>query len=407
MFPSFFDDALISSLRLYYIFRTFRDISVIITEKHLAGSSEQPRRYCSVRKEENLMHKKTGLILFFLFTAALLSGCTTHYTRSDIDRYVREMTGLRDFTVSDEYRTITGDDDYQDKLWTVTDDRTGMEFHVLDDYRWGMESLTNSLKTDYPDVVVDFIRNDLPATRFLNIQTDVENSMYSSQITGSFADISELQECYSELTALRGAFHALGYPNLSVHYRLCMEHPLRSNTGYELTDGDSFGRTDSPPDYQEMQNKYVLTVMDYRYDGTMDSLTRQQIEDALDSTSQQVGVFHEDSGTYEFYEDIIADQYYGVSFGSLYEILKREGFAPYGSPNHYTFTGLNDTVYEISYDFNDYVYMYNGTPEKKGYYYIRSGEVVPMDYYFYNHFTEEEILEMTGLQITDQSGKSM
>ena len=354
-----------------------------------------------------MKYKAKPLLLIF-FCLFILNGCTTKYTKDDITHYVNDTIGLTNFTVSDEYRIFVGDDDYEDKIWTITDNNTGMKFHVIDDFYWGMEAVTNSLDNDYTDTLLIFLQNDLPHTQSLNVAAKEEKGIQSCEIIGYFENEPELKACYRDLQKLQKAFSLLGYPNLSARYCFRMEHPLRYHTSQELTEGDSNGWLNELPDYQEMLNKYVLAVLDYRYDGTLESLTEQQIANALDNSPQQVGILRDPaSQTFEFYDDIAANAFHGISFGTLYEILLREGFQPQGSPCHYTFTGSDGSVYEISYDFNDYTHIDSSGDTWSGYYYIRSGEIVPMDYYFYNWFEENEVQEMTGLQITSRSENTL
>ena len=90
-----------------------------------------------------------------------------------------------------------------------------------------------------------------------------------------------------------------------------------------------------------------------------------------------------------------------ITFGSLYEIPKREGFDPKGNTWHYSFNGIIGDKYEISYDFNDYTYTYGDDHKETGFYYIKSGEKVPMNYYDEYYFSEEKIEEITGLRLTN------
>ena len=96
------------------------------------------------------MRIKKGLYIIAAVTVfGVLSGCTKDYGRNDIGDYVKERCGIRSFKVSKEPAEVTSDEDtYTDYLWTVTE-KDGTEFHVLDDYHWGMEALVNSLRTDY------------------------------------------------------------------------------------------------------------------------------------------------------------------------------------------------------------------------------------------------------------------
>lgn len=353
--------------------------------------------------------KRCVIIFILSFICILfLSGCVTNYTRDDIEQYVHDTIGISDFRVSYNYQTVIGKDDYHDRIWTITDQNTGIRFHVIDDYSWGMESMTNTLKDDYTDAVLNYIRSDLPSTSRMYVETNKNNGIYSSKITGSFKNSDELKVCYDELLELKESISRLGYSDLSAWFCLSLEHPLRNNTDNEIIEGDTSGRTDNIPSYQDMLDNYVLTVLNYRYDGTLESITPVQIADALEDCPERVGIIRDpSSNTYEFYDDIVADPYYGISFGSLYEILLREGLQPAGTPSHYTFTGTDGAVYEISYDFNNYPFSDSSGISHLGYYYIKSGEKVPMSYYFYNCFTTDEIFQMTGLKVTDHSGDTL
>ena len=91
-------------------------------------------------------------IIPFLLVVVLLSGCTTKYEQKDIYDYIEENYALEDVKVSKERTELTGEDDYTDYLWEITAD--DIKFRVLDDYHWGMETLTNHLTDDYEDVML-------------------------------------------------------------------------------------------------------------------------------------------------------------------------------------------------------------------------------------------------------------
>ena len=185
-------------------------------------------------------------------------------------------------------------------------------------------------------------------------------------------------------------------------------HPLRNVTDYVIDDADIFGSTDREKSWDEMLAEYITTILDYRYDTSL--VTEEQIDAALADYEMRVGIYRGDAvdrelyepEKIEYYDDIIANKYYyGISFGSLYEILRREGFDVSGDVWHYSFTGADGSVYEISYDFIDSLYTdYDYTP-RDGYYYLRDGEVQTMGAYFHNHFTVREIEELTGLKLVD------
>lgn len=345
------------------------------------------------------------LLLFFMLSITL-SGCTTKYDRSDIIDKVQADLNLRNFKVSNSATVVVDDKGYNDKIWTVTIPETGLVFHVMDDWGWGLESVTNSLKHDYDKAVIHHIYNDLPTLHYLQVETSIEDSgLCSAYIIGNFENEKELKGCYGELELLRNAFISLGYSNLSISYRLNYQHPLRNLTPpYEDQTGDSHGLTSYQKSYQEVKNNMIQSALDYRYE-FVNRLTPQEIADALIDYDDRVGIYtgtQENQADFEpskihYYDDIIANKYsYGISFSSLYEILKREGFDVQGNSWHYTFTGIDDIHYEISYDFTDYDFE-----DKKGYYYLADEEKIPMSGYFYNHFRTFQIEEMTGLRLVD------
>ena len=94
--------------------------------------------------------RKYKIIPFLLFVV-LLSGCTTKYEQKDIYDYIEENYALEDVKVSKERTELTGEDDYTDYLWEITAD--DIKFRVLDDYHWGMETLTNHLTDEYSPIL--------------------------------------------------------------------------------------------------------------------------------------------------------------------------------------------------------------------------------------------------------------
>ena len=109
----------------------------------------------------------------------------------------------------------------------------------------------------------------------------------------------------------------------------------------------------------------------------------------------QIAIIKEDNTT--FYDDLCASQFgYGISFGTLYEILEREGFNVSGNNEHYSFADFNGNIYEISYDF---INVDGKNDESNHYYYLKNGEPVKMAADFYNHFSANKIEEMCGLKL--------
>lgn len=350
-----------------------------------------------LRKRKILTAVLSGLLIF------CLTGCTTRYDRQDIGDYVKETIGLSEIAISETYRAQKGEDTYTDKIWTVKDRDSGLVFHVIDDFYWGMETMRNRLVSDYNESVVHFLKKQLPDCTRLSFVLSSKNGIFEAEVNGTFTNEEELQICFEELEYVQSFFSDAGYPGLSVTYQLLYDHPLNAQISDYRIQGDSFGKTGEILDFDKMFEEYLVSVLDFRYDDAVNSLPAEKTEAFLADCTHKVGICRAD-GSWTYYGDLIASPYnYGISFGTLYEILLREGFAPQGTPRHYRFTGIDGSLYEISYDFCDYLFEQSDGTIENGYYYLKNEETIPMDYYFYNHLEVAQIQEMTGLQLTDSS----
>ncbi len=345
----------------------------------------------------------TGTLCAALFLLLFLfSSCTVDYTREDIIQYVKATLNLSHFSVSKTYEPREEEDGYTDRIWTVKNKKTGVVFHVIDDYHWGMETLTNSLSHDYDEAVLHFLRPNLSNLRFLDLRLSTDEQCYEAKIIGRFRNERELKSCYDSLTQLQQTFYRAGYPDLSIQYQLVYLHPLRTATEQTIRDGDSFGQTNESIDYQKIFNKYLLTALDYRYIGTYETFTGEQIFYAIGSEPNRLGIYRsDDAASPEYYKTIVAHTYEGISFGSLFEVLKLEGFEPEGNANHYSFTGFDGCRYEFSYSFTE-AYQNEWDKEGVGFYYYKDEEKVRLNSFWDTHISLDTVREMTGLHLIEE-----
>lgn len=338
--------------------------------------------------------KKIKITIMILFVSVMcLVGCIEKYDKGDIRSAARAELGHIFFIVSSESYAVEDENGYTDNIWTIKNLKTGVVFHVIDDHGGSIMGVTNSLKNDYDQAVIYHIYDDLPEMEYLDITTFLNDyGRYEAYILGDYTNEGELQGCYTELVGLKNVFSDLGYEDLSIWYEVDYEHLLRTDSELlELSIADTQGNTNYEIDYEEMINKYIQANLFYRYD-EMNNFTEYEIETALVDYDDRVGIYI-DTEEIIYYDNIIANGL-RISYGSLYEILKREGYDVSGDVWHYTFTGIDGVEYEISYEFADYEYE-NGV----GYYYIADGEKTPMDAYFRSSFYIYDIKEMTGLEL--------
>ncbi len=339
--------------------------------------------------------KKTYVI--FLVMTLFLTSCTTNYQHEDIFLYVKDKYRFDDFTVSEKRTEVKDEDGYTDYLWTVKVD--GIEFTVIDNYYYGMEAVTNRLHDNYTDVMLKQYFNRVDMITHFSLNESTFDGIYKNNLVARFNSKEELLRLYNELSDFNSYLKNDGYTvPFSFSYRLEMQNPIRNNiSGYIVDDGDTVGTVTEikTSDREAMLNKYILTCIDYRFEDLLSELTEQEIMDTVKGCSERIALIRND--TVSFYDDLCANRYhYGISFGTLYEILKREGFDPEGDADHYTFTGTDNNVYEISYDFTN---IDQKNDDTNHYYYLKNGSPIKMLGNFYTHFTEGQIAEMCGLKL--------
>ncbi len=327
-----------------------------------------------------------------VFSAALilLGGCTKKYERKDIEEFIRNQTGISGFKVKRERAELTETEDgYTDYLWTAVE-RDGTEFHVLDDYHWGMEALVNTLRTDYYQVHLINAFPDLPHSK-IELESSLENGLYTACLKGTFSSRSEL---LSEMDELRAIQQSDSCPE-NAGYNLLFNYPYRVIGEYDSTIGDCYGNLRNPVDTAEAENRMLLTCIDHRLPCRFE-FTEDEIHNAVEGNSHQLGIRNED-GSYTWYDDLCADQYsYGVSFASMYELLVRNGYPVDGTPEHYSVTAPDGTEYEFSYDFN-----HPSGGRSVWMYYLKNGEITDMNGYFYTHFNAGMMYQMFGLDAVE------
>ena len=336
------------------------------------------------------------LLLLSVLLLCLLSGCRlSHFERSEIVEWTKEEFDEK-VVVSGQYEERTGEDGYVDRVWEAWLKSTpDLKFEIVSDCYYGMESVHHSINTTYYNVcgshVFDLVRAEC-ATGFVPDETQHAFSSYRVKLL--YADRAEMEQAIADMETVDEAMKRYGAEDC-IAYTLEYDDPLAEVDDTILS--ETF-RTDSLSGaMQQLTDEFILYAADFRL--ALDQFTQEEIEDAVEHSDQKFLLTRAD-GTQISYPDLAVSRFgYGMSFGTLYEVLKREGFEPQGSPEDFSFVGIDGCEYAFSYRFNDYQHSVEHSPTgyRNGYYYLRDGEIIPMDYYFYNHMRTDKIKEMTGL----------
>lgn len=335
-----------------------------------------------------------------LFLVMALAGCTTNYEQTDIYKYVKKTYALGNVKVSNERVEFTGEDGYVDYIWgVIADDIT---FHVKDDYRWDLETLSNSLTDDYRDVMLKAYYDQCMPPH-LTLDEGEEEGLYSNRLIGTFDSKEELRQLYDELVDFQVYTARRGYrAPYSFRYHLLMQSPLCGDTAQDSAipyEGDSIGyvteiRYDT---VKEAMKEYAQTYTEYHFSDLYDKFDKAEIVEALSDSEYRLGIVKE--GDTFFYDDLCAGGWNKISFGTLYEILQREGFAVEGNNERYSFTDADRNTYEISYVPYDLIDADGSANESDHASFLKNGSPAEREYRFNNHLAIEEIEEISGLKL--------
>lgn len=347
-------------------------------------------------------NRKAVIVALCIFVCSL-TGCVKEYEQKDIANYIRDTYDIENFSVSKTYTVVEDTEGYEDRIWTVQmNQEPNLTFRVKDDYGWGMESVSNTLWSDYEEVVLEHLYKKYEGVmNELSFVSKDEESMRRCGFEGTYKNREELRKLHEEMREFY-AYVLESEFEISAYAVFQMEHPLRNQCAYVIDDGDYSRRYEeelTDEDLWEAEKEYLLTCLDYRFEEQIADFTQEEIAAALEDYPYCIFIERED-GMAEKYLDLCANKYaYGISFATLYEILVREGIVVEGNNWHYSFVGADGNKYEISYDFCDYPYIESSGEHNLGYYYLKNGQQVPMGAFFYNHFTEEVASEITGLTL--------
>ncbi len=334
--------------------------------------------------------------------AFLMTACVKDYGRDDVKKYIYEELGIKNISLSKEPEDVY-DGEFHDKLWTVTDKDNDVDFHVLDDRTWGMESASNSLKNDYYDeYFLKFYEDANIKSKYVEILRE-EDELTSVRLTAVYSNLDELDKIYNELKDYYDFFMEKR-ANIEIVYNIDYDFPLRHIGNNDIEMADTFDAL-KPADfnksvYNRALKEYYELNLAYYFEDNLKGADNKILKEIIDDKNTYRIAKYSGENIELIYDDIIAHPYaYGITFGTMYKIFEKEGFPLTGNPYHYTVTAPNGDVYEFSYEFNDMAY-----PEEEsedGFYYYKNGEKTPMQYPCYCYFRCDAIKEMFGLDLDD------
>ncbi len=375
-------------------------------------------------------------VVIQLFTmTGLLTGCESaaNLGKDAIEKYVKEEIGLSDFDVSSRFEKVKPENSLlTSRLWTVTDNKYDVEFHVLDEHAGsgggggGINFDTaNYLKNDYVQKLISKYADELPVLSQIDYEFTEKHraeqgktfdyyepfrkyGFETGDLKGSYKTRTELNKLFEQIDILEEALNDLFDPipkDIYVYARYMYED-RDGVTDHCLADIaiPVFGSKDEKQGYFELIEPHFLEmVLWFRCDDeALNEYSHEEIARFVSETDyvSPLGVYHGDSDLPDMFDDITSirtNTGAPVSFGTLYEILKRENFPVNGTPRQFSFKGIDGAEYEVSYNFKDapeyYDYGYR-------WYYNKNGEKEYMENEHTYAFSFGQVLNMTGIELS-------
>ena len=328
----------------------------------------------------------------FLFT-----GCTTEYGKQEILDYCKENYGLDHLSVSDDLQTVTGEDDMEDTLWTLTMKKEPkLTFHVKDDVYWGMEAPANRLVSDVEDVMLQYLMSCVDQPHHLSLVAEVRENMQEAHVEGHYRTLEELNILLDELTVLKQQFTELGYtlPD-TLDYILILDNPVNDRFPDMEVNGSTFSDQIMDLDHEDRDRiirKAVECWIGYGFSEALESVDPQLIQQVIHESDHRLSLVKEEETVPV--DDLLAATVSRIHFSTLYHLLVKEGFEVSGDPSHFTFTSVSGSTIEISDDFTDGISQ--GHPVC---FHLEDGERVEHEFNGELYFMPQEVQRLSGLAI--------
>ncbi len=343
-----------------------------------------------------------GAVIFlgYLFISPSLDRPSSE---SKIAGYVSNNYGLSGFAVSERPQEQISDDDHEkgrhkDYLWTVTE-KDGTQFTVKDYYYYSNAAFSS------PRRLIDNY-NSVHAQKYLQqadcrgftLRGDVNEFYNGIWLEGGFSTRRELRALVDRLNAL-----AADCPRgTAVPYWLKFKHTLRSPRYADKFDsGDTMARdrnswlkAGEKLSYEKCERNMLEVLIDLRCEPSLRDFTDAEIHAVVQGNNWSFGVTQSD-GSYKVYDDLLLGRGSGgLSVPTAYEVLKRSGYKVSGTPQHYSFQGVDGHNYEFAVSYLETLPCW----------YLKDGQRVPLDEYavrrgdYCSHITLKLFREMTGIE---------
>ena len=324
--------------------------------------------------------KRVFKCLIIICLILITCGCVTNYKRRDIIKYVRNEIGLSRFSVSSTYVTFEDDDGYNDKYWTVYDKNNDVEFYVIDDFFYQSEFTSNRLKTDYYDRY--YVKYANKINKLSNVTYEkIEGYEHELAISlhCNYMNKRELKECYDTISNINNVFNGKAYMPVYIKYidskNINRSYMADYNCGLQAIDTYS----------EDLYYKYFYAGYIFDDSNILSDMSTYEYTNLLNNKNNTPLVKRDSyDNIVKKYNNMFCGSSSVVSYNTLYNVLKDEGYNVVGDNHNYKVYYKSD-VYEFSDSFEEYSFT------KKGYAYYYKKNDLKVDA-SYSHSWERVLL---------------
>ena len=314
------------------------------------------------------------LLSVFLFCALSLSGCG-HYKRSEAAAWFKENIADETIAVSKDYTERENEYGYTDHVWNAyLKDLPEVKFELISHAGYSLFP-TYDMETTYhlemgKYYLEHYLDENPGALNYLEIsENGYSDVMY---ISGVYDTKDEIADFCRQLEHLDNYILDQKYPCRFLYglaYREPLTYPdgntsgtlLRNDTyvseagGTALEndseqDGNSSFESPSESLRRSAEESFAHYAAVYRLN--LDLFTEEQLKDAVNADSDYRFTITRPDGTQLCYPELLLRHSDEMSFGTLYEVLLREGnYQLTGSPEAFTFTSADGSIYSFSYSY--------------------------------------------------------
>lgn len=359
-----------------------------------------------------------------LFFTIGLSGCG-HYDRDEAAAWFKENIADETIAVSKDYTKRENENGYIDHVWEAhLKDLPEVEFELISHAGYSLFP-TYNMETTYNLEMGKYYLN-----RYLNENPDsLDNLNISAANYNSMVYVSAVYDNGNEIPGLCSQMEQLDHYLLNQEYPCAMQYGLAYREPLTLpgeksaaaspyfdtyvsekggtekknrTEQKESDNSETPTETlcRRAQESYVHYAAVYRLD--LDQFTEEQLQNAANKDIYYQFIITRSDGTQLCYPELLLRYSDKLSFGTLYEVLLREGnYQVSGTQENFEFTSVDGSICSFSYSY--YRSSENGrdnseTAGSGSFYYLKDDtEIFLSD----QPLTDSELFaELTGLTFT-------